>query len=519
MRTLVDGAVDDDATAAEVEKSPRFKWVVPVVLGAIVALGVVLRFVQRSPLWLDEALSVNIARLPVGDLLDALRHDGHPPLYYLLLHYWMELFGEGDIAVRALSGLLAVASLPLAWVAGRRLAGRSGARWALIVVALSPYWVRYATETRMYSLVMLLVLAGYLLVQDALVKPTLSRLLGIGLVSGLLLLSHYWAFYLLAAVVLLLALRWWREPATRGTTFRVGVAAVAGFVLFVPWLGGFLYQAGHTGTPWGEPFRPTAMLQTTLEDLGGGELAEAALYGSIVLVLALVALFTVRSAAHEMTLDLRTSPLVRVELAVVMLVLGLGAVAGYVTHATYQSRYAAVIVPFVLLAVAVGITRVPGLGRLLVGLVYISFSLAGILWVNYYQRTQSETVGGAVAARARPGDVVVYCPDQLGPGYSRAMPDGLVELSYPALTPPDRVDWVDYADRNAAADPPAIAAEINERAGDHAVFLVWMSDYRTFGSQCEQLATELGMTEPLVVQDSTRYFEPAFLHWRPAQPE
>jgi mannosyltransferase len=518
MRTLVDGGVDDEATAAEAERSTRYKWVVPVVLGAIVALGVAVRFVQRSPLWLDEALSVNIARLPVGDLLDALRHDGHPPLYYLILHYWMKLFGEGDIAVRALSGLLAVASLPLAWVAGRGLAGRSGARWALIAVALSPYWVRYATETRMYSLVMLLVLAGYLLTQDALVKPTVPRLVGIGLVSGLLLLSHYWAFYLVAAVVLLLALRGWRDPPTRGATLRVGVAVVAGSVLFVPWLGGFLYQAGHTGTPWGEPFRPSAMVQTTLQDLGGGELSEAALYGSIVLVLVLVALFTVRSAGHEMTLDLRTSPLVRVELALVMLVFGLGAVAGYLTQATYQSRYAAVIVPFVLLAVAVGITRVPGVGRLLVGLVYISFSLAGILWVNYYQRTQSETVGGAVAARAQPGDVVVYCPDQLGPAYSREMPDDLVELAYPALTPPDRVDWVDYADRNAAADPAAIAAEIDERAGNHAVFLVWMADYRTFGSQCEQLVTELGLSEPLVVQDDTRYFEPAFLHWRPAQP-
>jgi mannosyltransferase len=477
-----------------------------------------MRFVQRSPLWLDEALSVNIARLPVGDLLDALRHDGHPPLYYLILHYWMKLFGEGDIAVRALSGLLAVASLPLAWVAGRGLAGRSGARWALIVVALSPYWVRYSTETRMYSLVMLLVLAGYLLTQDALVKPTVPRLVGIGLVSGLLLLSHYWAFYLLAAVVLLLALRWWRDPATRAPTLRVGAALVAGSLLFVPWLGGFLYQAGHTGTPWGEPFRPSAMVQTTLQDMGGGELTEAALYGSIVLVLLLVALFTVRSASHEMVLDLRTSPLVRVELVLVTLVLGLGTVAGYLTQATYQSRYAAVIVPFVLLAVAVGITRVPGLGRLLVGLIYVSFSLTGILWVNYYQRTQSETVGGAVAARAQPGDVVVYCPDQLGPAYSRAMPDDLVELSYPALSSPDRVDWVDYADRNAAADPAAIAAEINDRAGSHAVFLVWMSDYRTFGSQCEQLVSELGLSEPLVIQDDTRYFEPAFLHWRPAQP-
>ena len=113
MRTLVDGGVDDDATAAETDRSTRYGWVVPVVLGTIVVLGVVLRFVQRSPLWLDEALSVNISRLPVGDLLDALRHDGHPPLYYLILHYWMKVFGEGDIAVRALSGLIAVASLPL----------------------------------------------------------------------------------------------------------------------------------------------------------------------------------------------------------------------------------------------------------------------------------------------------------------------------------------------------------------------------------------------------------------------
>ena len=52
---------------------------------AIVA-GVVFRFWTTSHLWLDEAISVNIARLPLGDLPSALRADGHPPLYYGLLH-------------------------------------------------------------------------------------------------------------------------------------------------------------------------------------------------------------------------------------------------------------------------------------------------------------------------------------------------------------------------------------------------------------------------------------------------
>ncbi|HET6954271.1 MAG TPA: glycosyltransferase family 39 protein [Acidimicrobiales bacterium] len=519
MRTLVGGEVDDGTDVGEAGRTGRrTSWLVPALLVGSVVLGVALRFVQRSPLWLDEALSVNIARLPVDDLLEALRHDGHPPLYYLLLHYWMRVFGEGDVAVRALSGVFAAASLPLAWVGGRGLAGRSGARWALVVVALSPYCVRYGTETRMYSLVMLLVLAGYLLVLDALSAPTWPRLVGIGGISGLLLLTHYWSFYLLAAVGLILVGRWWRRPDCRAGTARIVAAMAAGSLLFVPWLGGFLYQAAHTGTPWGKPFRPTAIVQTTLTDLGGGVVSEAMLYGSIVLLLLVVALFTTSSAGHLMTLDLRTVPTVRREMAVVALVVAIGGAVGVATDATYQSRYAAVVVPLVLLVVAVGITSIPGAGRLVAGIIYVGFSLAGVLWVNYYQRTQSAVVGEAVAARAAPGDVVVYCPDQLGPAYSREMPDGLVELAYPALTSPERVDWVDYAERNGAADPAAIAAEIRARAGGHAVFLVWMTEYQTFGQQCEQLVTELGLTESVVVQDTTRYYEPAFLHWAPATP-
>jgi mannosyltransferase len=517
MRTLVDEGVDAVSAPAETGRPIRLPpWIVPAGVAAVVALGVALRFVQRSPLWLDEALSVNIAQLPVGDLLDALRHDGHPPFYYLVLHYWMELVGDGDVAVRALSGIFAVASLPLVWVAGRRLAGLPGARWALVVAAFSPYWVRYATETRMYSLVMLLVLAGYLLVLDALERPTWRRLAGLALVSGLLLLTHYWALYLVAGVELLLLLRLWRQPTSRGATLRVVLAVAAGGVLFLPWLGGFLYQSANTGTPWGEPFRPTAIVETALLDLGGGTVTEASLYGTAVVVLLLFALFVARSAGHEMTLDLRTAPTLRRELALVGLVMVIGCLAGYTTNATFQSRYAAVIVPLVLLAVAVGITRVPGPARLVAGGIYLVLALAGVGWVNYYQRTQSADVGAAVAAHAEPGDVVVYCPDQLGPAYSRAMPDGLDELAYPSLASPERVDWVDYAARNEAADPARIADQIRERADGHGIFLVWMSDYRTYDEQCEHLVGELGLTESLVVQDNARFFEPAFLHWAPA---
>jgi mannosyltransferase len=492
-------------------------WLPTFAVAVVTAVGVGLRFVTTSNLWLDEALSLNIASLPVGDMLDALRHDGHPPLYYLLLHYWIELVGESDVAVRALSGIFGIACLPLAWLAGRRLAGIAGGRWALVLAALSPYAIRYSSETRMYSLVMLLVLAGYLLLADTLRAPRPWRLAAVAGISGMLLLSHYWAFWLLGAVGLVLMWRWWRYPAERRPTTLVIGSVAAGGVLFVPWLPAFLYQSSHTGTPWGQPMRPTAIVYTTFADMGGGtSLEEAAIGGFVLAVMCLLALFVVRSQGRELVLDGATAPTVRAELAVVVGTLAIGWLVAYTTSATFQSRYAAVVAPLILLVAAVGITRIPGIGQLLVGGLVVALSLVGIAWNLYFERTQSESVAAAVAERAEPGDVVVYCPDQLGPAYSREMPDDLVELSYPELTSPERVDWVDYADRNAAADPTQIADEIREIAAGHAVFVVWRGEYRTFDNQCEQLNHAIGAGAPsnqVVTMRPSRYFEPANLSW------
>ena len=111
-----------DTPDERLDDQPASTEIVVVGVVALVA-GAVLRFSTTSSLWLDEALSVNIARLPAGDLVRWLRHDGHPPLYYLLLHVWTDVFGTGDVAVRALSGVFGLLTLPLAWIAGRRRGG------------------------------------------------------------------------------------------------------------------------------------------------------------------------------------------------------------------------------------------------------------------------------------------------------------------------------------------------------------------------------------------------------------
>ncbi|MEZ5310516.1 MAG: glycosyltransferase family 39 protein [Microthrixaceae bacterium] len=277
------GTTDPDATERDTTSEAGIRarrgideiltrWGLPAITCIAVLAGTILRFWPRSSLWLDEALSVNIAALPLGDLTEALRHDGHPPLYYLLLHVWMKVFGDSDWAVRALSGVISLASLPLAYLAGLRMARRSTAelsdprRVALIAVAVTatmPFAVRYGAEARMYSLVMLLVLCGYLVVDTLLAVPTTPRLVlptvcG-AFVTALLLWTHYWSMWLLGAVgILALVTLWSRRDGMSDRQVVAGpiamiISLVVGGLLYLPWVPTMAYQASHTGTPWGSP--------------------------------------------------------------------------------------------------------------------------------------------------------------------------------------------------------------------------------------------------------------------------
>jgi mannosyltransferase len=476
------------------ERAASHSRALTVAVVAVVVVGVALRFLTSSHLWLDEALTVNIARLPLSKMPEALRHDGSPPLYYLAMHVWTGVFGSGDVAARALSATFAVATLPLIWLAGLRIGARRTAVAALVLLAASPFAIRFATEARMYSLLGLLSVVGFLVLQRFLERPSVGAGIGIAITTGLLALTHYWAFYLLAVVAVMLLVRARRQ---HGRTSLIAVGAMAaGGILFLPWLPSFAYQMQHTGTPWADLPTFNAVIDTVRSWAGGGSDA-GQLLNLVFIALALLAVFGAAIDGLRIELDLRTRPGARRLLISCMGTLLLGLVAAVALRSAYVVRYTSVVFPLFILVVAFG-SLVFANGRIRVGVLALAVVLGFVAAIPNTggRRTEAGLVAQTLQRSAQPGDVVAYCPDQLGPAVSRLVTVPVTQLTFPSSGAPQFVDWVDYATRNHAALTAPFAQMLDQRAGGHVVWLVWSPNYKTFGSKCSAMIDRLKALRP-----------------------
>lgn len=126
-----------------------------VLLLTLVGYGLRVLLIDSKGLWLDEALSIWVSNHHVGDMLQWIaRVDHHPPLYYLLLHYWMAIKGDTPTSVRLLSALFGAGTIPFIYLIGKRMSGVVMGLAAAVFLALSPFNIRYGQETRMYTCLM-----------------------------------------------------------------------------------------------------------------------------------------------------------------------------------------------------------------------------------------------------------------------------------------------------------------------------------------------------------------------------
>jgi hypothetical protein len=371
----------------------------------------------------------------------------------------------------------------------------------------------------MYSLMALEAIAWYLVVRRALEQPTRHRLAWVALVTAALMYTHYWDLYLVAVGGMWAVWRSWTESRTGlhvpyaqpGAARKLLWAMLIGIALWVPWSPVFVFQALHTGTPWTTPPGPEDLLSVFGFFAGpgaGGELLTFLLFGLVALGL----LARPGPNAASVVMEIRAQPRARFVSLLVVGPLVVAVVAGMLTGAAFDNRYVAVVFPLFIVLCALGSIAFSS-RRITAGLLAIACfgGLFAALEQNTTPRTQAVQVAADLNAQAQPGDVVVYCPDQLGPAVSRLFNvPGVVQLTYPRMIGPARVDWVDYVWRIQHTDVGTFAREVWDRVSPGGtLWLVWRNGYQGFGDSCGNLASWLQMLSPdsqtLITADSTYY--------------
>jgi mannosyltransferase len=442
-----------------------------VTLVALVALSAYVRTrAIGGSFWMDEGLSVGISSHALTAIPGVLRQDGSPPLYYLLLHVWMDAFGRSETAVHWLSLTAALLTIPAAMWAGWSLWGKRAGYAGAVLCTLIPFLTAYGEEARMYALMTLLALLTTAFFLHAFVYRRRGYLPAFAVGLALMVYTHSWGIFYGVAAFATLGWLWWSAPhAERGRLLEDGLLAFGGaVVLYLPWVPTLLYQTAHTGAPWANKPRFGVPIQIARDALGGFgpavALALAAGFG-------LAALLGAKRARGD-----RERLSVWTLVAIPVVTLGLAWLLSQVSPA-WASRYFAAIVGPLLLLLALGFSRAGKLG-------IVALAFACLFWVKPTQyvdgyKSDVRDIGAEVGAQMRAGDLVLVGQPEQTPLVWYYMPAGVrYANTIGAVADPRYQDWADALDRFKAAQPgrvlPPLLAKL--RPGQKVLFVRPITD-------------------------------------------
>ena len=213
-------------------------------------------------MWGDERFTVSIVTGSPAQIIAAVRNDIHPPLYFLLAHWWSKLPLGSDplVRLRLLSVVFAVLTTMFIERRWLRSASEEVRAWFLMLWVFSPCLLLYSRMARSYSMQVFLSAAAIWFAVEFAEDPRPKRLWAFTVSLTALLYTHYLpGIAVLAGANVLLVWRMRQSGRSFWKTWLLPNALVA--VAYLPWLitlGGALHNWGRmsvyalTGNVWTE---------------------------------------------------------------------------------------------------------------------------------------------------------------------------------------------------------------------------------------------------------------------------
>ncbi len=422
----------------------------------ILAVGAFLRLygLGAAALWYDETFTAHVAIQPLNRLLEATAGDVHPPLYYLIIWGAVKLFGSSEIAVRLPSVVFSLAAVYLFYRLVIRLGlGEGLALAGALAVAVVPTQIHFSQEARMYSLLQLLVIASLYFTIG-------RRWVPLGLVNLVMLYTHYYSLFYLAAIAaagICLEIKRpvtvstnplypaiYRDPKDRAQTRRLLAAFIIPGALWLPWAAVLLQQTKElTQGYWIRSITMGAVIHAVYMQFTGFNIPPELLNLTIiiVLVLLLLGIFQAARAKKYTVLTLALLPLAMV------------AVVSVVVRPVILFRGFLGSAPFLYLLLLYGIGKTTR-ARLAAACVLVPVALAGL--VGYYQHNpEGKSKDAAVIIQTlkdnyRPGDIIYHVNDGSAVVMSWYLQD-LPHYVYPTSALCGSHDWGALSDQTRSA--------------------------------------------------------------------
>jgi len=209
---------------SRVKRFGTWAWRHP--LAVVVPLQALLLFYNLDllPVWTDERHTLHLVSSSLGEIRKSIASDIHPPLYFFLLHGWIQIPMAGSVVARMRAFSVVWALLATA-VVGRFWLSRTDERtrwWFFALWTLSPCLLLYGRMARSYTMQLFVASLALYAALNFLREPRERHGLALYVLGAVLLLfTHYGpglAVPLAVASVLVWRAARHREPdSTKGT--------------------------------------------------------------------------------------------------------------------------------------------------------------------------------------------------------------------------------------------------------------------------------------------------------------
>jgi mannosyltransferase len=217
-------------------KSPYFSFIYIVFLMSAVFV-ISNRFFLPESLRLDESQSIWQANRSLKDMLEVNARDVHMPLYNILLHNWMNFFGNNIFTNRLLSLSFFLAAVPMSFLVTRLITKRSEiGLYVATLLSFSPFANWFGNELRMYSMLVFFTLCShycFLKLYES-KKNNVFLWFNYFLFSLLGIYTHY--FFILFLFCQLIFFIFNQKAFTKGSKFNFLIIYTALAISISPWI-------------------------------------------------------------------------------------------------------------------------------------------------------------------------------------------------------------------------------------------------------------------------------------------